>query len=691
MISRLSLQKKSLLLVASILFIIITLNTAVLTINSYKKYKNAILSKTIAIGDGMLRDIRKIVNLGVPLESLDGLSEKLVELISRDEAIGFSLVMDSSGKILFNSDTESIGLILTDKPTDNALTSDAILVQDTALYYDIAFPIYDVEEELAGVLRVGVKKTSVKSQLYQLLFWALGFSVLSFALALILVYYGISRFITKPILAMEVAADRISLGNLTEKIPVKGHDEVSRLGDAINRMAFNLKDMIAKVSEITQSVSTVTEHIALASRDIVHTSDLQEKAIEDTSLSIQEMGITISQVASSTKNLSEVTEETSSSIMETKTSIEEIAENTNMFSESAHETASFIEELLTNVKQVAESVENLSASSGEIATSIEEVSATTRDIQERAKESVMLAEAVTKNASDRGMNASSAAIRGMEDIKNTVVSLSDVINLLGKKSVDIGKILKVINDVSEQTNLLGLNAAILAAQSGEYGKGFSVVADEIKALADRTSSSTKEIVKLIKSVQDETKSSIKMVSESIHTVESGMSLVQEVNATLKNIIESSQSSTAMARAIHLATEEEALSIKQITSSVENMTGQTERISFAIQEQSKGSNFIIQETEKVKNLASQVQRAINEQKNVSSQMAKAVDSIADQSAQIASATSRHEEKSVQIVKSMDNVRTSSQKMITSSIAMSEIISSLHEEASHLVEAIRKFKV
>lgn len=314
-----------------------------------------------------------------------------------------------------------------------------------------------------------------------------------------------------------------------------------------------------------------------------------------------------------------------------------------------------------------------------------------RNRDDRAKESVVLADAVMKNASERGMKALNAAIKGMQDIKSDIFSLSETINKLGKKSVDIGRVLNVIDDVADRTTLLALNAAILASQSGEHGKGFAVVAEEIKALAHRTTDSTSEIAGLIKSVQAETSSSVKMVSDSIKTVESGMKLVNDLNETLRSIIESSKASTSMARAIQRATEEEAIVINNITSSIEHVTGQTGKISSAIQEQSKGGNFIIKETEKVRNLSSNIQKAVNEQKEGISRMAELAENIFDQTIQIADATSRHEEKSVDIVKSMDKIRSTSSSLADASNAMNEIVSILHKDALNLIEEMNKFKV
>jgi methyl-accepting chemotaxis protein len=688
---RFTLQKKAIFIVSGILFFIIAVNTGVLTYIAYDRYRNAILSKSAAIGEGMQREISKIVNLGVHLDLMEGLNEKLQDLISRDEAIGHSMVIDGSGKVLYHSDAQKIGLKLTDEVYVNALSAKKMMTQTAAPFYTLSFPLLDSEDKIAGVLVLGVKMEVIKSRLYELLKWALGISVFSFAVSLVFVYFSISRFIAKPITVMERGANKIASGDLTEKIDVRGEDEVANLGEAINRMVFNLKDMIAKIVSVSQKVSRATENVVITSREVLDVSDMQKEEIQSATLAVQEMGVAITQVAESTKSLSQVAHETSAAVMETKTSMESIAENANINNESAQETASIIEELLANIKQVAESTERLTDSSIGIASSIEEVNATTKEIDDKAKESVVLADAVMKNASERGMKALEAAINGMREIKNGIASLSETINKLGKKSVDIGKILNVIDDVADRTTLLALNAAILASQSGEHGKGFAVVAEEIKALAHRTTESTSEIAGLIKSVQAETGSSVKMVSDNIKTVESGMKLVNDLNETLKSIIESSKASTSMARAIQKATEEEARVINNITTSVEHMTGQIGKISSAIQEQSKGSNFIIKETEKVRNLSGNIQKAVNEQKEGTSRMAELAENISEQTVQIANATGRHEEKSVEIVRSMDKVRSTSGTLVEASNAMNEIISLLHKDAQNLLDEMNKFKV
>lgn len=685
-----NLQKKVIGLIAGILFFVIAINTSVLTYTAYNKYKAAMLSKTEAIGEGLQKDLGKVLGLGVPIGSLEGINEKLKELISRDKALGYSMIINSTGTILFHSDERAIGKEVKVETYRNPGASEQVVINKLDNFYNISLPLLDSESKISGYLHIGVKLNAINAQLYSLLFWSAGISILCFFLSLLLVIFFITKFITRPIMDIEKVADRISGGDLSYAIEVKGNDEIASLGNAINRMAFNLKDIILKIGKITNSVFSVTSNIVISSRGVLTSSDVQKHAVEETAKAIEEMNVSISNVASSAEDLFESANDTASSLVEMVASIENIAKNSTIFNESANETASSIEEMAATIKEIAKSLENLSDAGEAVASSIEEVNSSTKGIEERALESVVLAETVMDNASNKGINAAHAAMTGMENIKKDVVSLSDVINMLGRKAQEIGKVLKVIDDVANQTNLLAINAAILASKAGEHGKGFSVVADEIKNLAERTSLLTQEISEVIKSSHDMTRSSIGMASGSIQTVDKGIELVRNVNGALSEIVESSKASTEMAKAIQRATSEESLVIKQITRSVQEMTEQTENISRALHEQSRGSKLIIEATERVREISFQVKVATNEQKENSKYMTSKIENVTRQVGRIVHDTGIQKQRSVEIIRIIEKIRDSAHQLTDSSENMSKVINSLKDEALYLVTELKRFR-
>ncbi|UCE79784.1 MAG: HAMP domain-containing protein [Nitrospiraceae bacterium] len=510
--------------------------------------------------------------------------------------------------------------------------------------------------------------------------------LIGFAIAILL-----QKTLSAPLNQMANLSKKVADGDLRLEIARTQDEEINVLTSSFANMISSLKVILTKIGGITGSISDVTSQMTKSSEDVIKATEVQKQAIEETFSATDDLNTSISHIATSTESLSEAARESSSAILETKTAINTIADNAHTFTETANETASSVEEMVATMKSIAENVDALSTTSDEIASSIEEVYTTTKDIEKSAGESVSMAETVMMNASDKGMNAYRAAIEGMEVIKKNVSALANVINVLGKKSEDIGMILGVINDVSDQTNLLSVNAAILASKAGEHGRGFAVVADQIKELAERALLSTNEIGNLITSVQEETRSSVKIASEGLQAVDQGMKLAKEINEALNEIIDSSKVSTDMAKSIQRATTEEAIVIKQITAAIENMSEQTEAISNALQEQYKGSTFIMGETEKVKDISLQVSTATNEQKEVSNQIASAIENVAAQAFQIAGSTNSQKEKSTAILQSMDKIQSSTQTLMSSTEAMNAVLSKLKEESLNLMSAMERFKI
>ncbi|MBI4684035.1 MAG: HAMP domain-containing protein [Nitrospirae bacterium] len=688
---KLNLQSRFILMIALVLFIALSISTVVLIFVTADKYRNVIYSKTAAMGEVILHDIGKALNLGIPVEYIEGVNEKLQALMSKDKDIAYSMVTDTKGKVLFHSDTSLVGKELTDKPSLNAASTDKLLVQRHDFFYDLSLPLNNAEGKQVAFLRIGLRYSAVNAQVYSLIIGALGMSLSSFLVSLIFIYFYISKFITGPLIRMEHAAEQIAAGNLAVKVDVRGEDEISSLGRAINRIASNLKDILTKIRSITNSVQSVTENIVLSSGKVLSGANFQHNAVEKTAGFVREIDNSISSVAESAKNLSLSSEGTSASSLEMATSIENVAENANFFSASASSAASSVEEMIASIKEIADSLELLSASFDETSSSLTEISTTVREIEDNAVESVRLAEHVTVEASDKGMNAADAAIKGIEEIKASVGSLADAINRLGKRSEEIGEILTVIAEVADQTSLLALNAAILAAQAGEHGKGFAVVADEIKDLAGKTAISTKEIASLIESVQTETRSSVKMVKEGMLSVDKGVKLVQEVNVTLRSIVESAGTSTEKAKFIQRATTEETQVIEHVTKAIKHMSEQIAHISRATKEQDKGGRLVIDAVEKIKEISRQVKNATAEQSEASKHISKASGNVSQQAEQIADATAKQQEKSKEIVSSIESIKKIAAESVNISNQMNAAVRSMEEEAKSLLLELQKFKV
>lgn len=685
-----NLRNRPLYIIAAVLFLALVINAAVLTYISYNRYKQFILSKAVSEGGALSREIGKVIALGISIENIGGLNEKLKNL-AMDKAIDYSMILDTEGRILFHSKEEYVGKAYKDPGTLKALASKETYTQKWGNSYDISLPLFNTEKEKVGILRVGIKSSIIKKELYDLLSWSIGFSILGFLLFAAIIYFSVERFITGPIVDMEKIATNISAGDLTEKVEGIGKDEIASLSNAINSMSANLRDVILKIKKLAYDVSSVTVAITESPASVLRVVDLQKNTLEEHARHIEEMNSYISSIALSSESLYQSAEEERSALESMNESISRIAENANSFYINALESASSVEEVMTSIKETAHNIEVLSVSAEDSAAAVDMVNATIAEVQKNAEESVQLAEKVSIDASEKGLTSLSTAKKGIRDIKESVNDIAKTINSLERRSEEIGNILNVIDEVAAQTNLLSLNAAILAAQAGEQGKSFTVVADEIKRLAERTSLSTKEIAERIKAVQTETQSSVEITSKGIETVERGEKLIEEVDNALHSILESSRASTDMSKSIQRATAKEANAIRQITNSIKRTTEQLELILRGTKDQSKGSNIIIEASEKIRNDSEQLKSATEGQHNSIKQISLISENVSSQAGQINSAIDRQKKMSNEIVFTIEKIQETTTELLTSVTGMDSNIKSLSNDAKNLLKEIQKFKV
>ncbi|MET0411153.1 MAG: methyl-accepting chemotaxis protein, partial [Polyangiaceae bacterium] len=234
-------------------------------------------------------------------------------------------------------------------------------------------------------------------------------------------------------------------------------------------------------------------------------------------------------------------------------SIEELEKEVVTQTAIGEQATHHLKEMIAALKEVNEHIEVLAARAEESSSSIQGMT--------------QVNDQVAESMGELGAASILKTIGEIYRIKESSQEAVAVISNLGSRIDAIGQILNVIDEVAEQTNLLALNAAIIAAQAGEHGKGFAVVAEQIKDLAERSGASTKEIADLIKTIQSESRNAIQAVERGAQNVDRGVQVSNEAERALKKILESSEKSTDMVRAIARATVEQAKGSKQVTDSI----------------------------------------------------------------------------------------------------------------------------
>jgi len=503
-------------------------------------------------------------------------------------------------------------------------------------------------------------------------------------------WYMIRRMVIKPVKAVEDAAQKLSEGDMSFDVEINSIDEIGRASRAIKLSMFSLSDILKRIKDITRRVNHLVTEVEGESKRIIEGAMVETEAVTNISSSVEEMNAAISDIADGTEGLAASAEETAASMEQMVTSIAEISNSTNDLSSAVEATSASIEELSATIKEVAGNASELASSAQETQSAITEISAAVKEVEQRSKESASLSDQVKKDAKTLGMTSIEKTINGMKDIKASVETTAGFIHKLGGRSEEIGKILNVIDDITDQTTLLALNAAILAAQAGEHGKGFSVVADEIKQLADRTSLSTQEIGQLIQSVQQEVSDAIEAMKDGLKSVETGFKVTSEAADALRKIVESSTKSSEMSAAIERSTTEQSKAIALVSVAMERVLTMVGQIAKATTEQSKGIQLIMHATERMHDISKHVRTATNEQSLNSRQVSQAIEIVSDKSQQISRAINEQKIGSNQIWVSIEKIKDIPRENRDRSFKMNQMVRELHRDVELASTEMERFK-
>ncbi|MCS6263988.1 MAG: DUF3365 domain-containing protein [Nitrospira sp.] len=267
----------------------------------------------------------------------------------------------------------------------------------------------------------------------------------------------------------------------------------------------------------------------------------------------------------------------------------------NMIKKVAHVTdkvASASVELSATAEEISKGTDTLTSRASQTAAAVEEMNATVGQVAQNSGKAASLAQDTVKTAQEGGTVVSST-ISGMQQLSEAVSNSATIISDLGKSSDQIGEIVRTIEDIADQTNLLALNAAIEAARAGEQGRGFAVVADEVRKLAERTTKATKEIGDMIRQIQHDTRGAVDSMQQGTQKVTAGVDLVNKTGEALSQIVRMVSESADMIRQIAVASEQQSVATQQIASDIENVAKVTKESSSGAHESAKASQDLSQ--------------------------------------------------------------------------------------------------
>jgi methyl-accepting chemotaxis protein len=248
---------------------------------------------------------------------------------------------------------------------------------------------------------------------------------------------------------------------------------------------------------------------------------------------------------------------------------EQVAVSSEQLSQSAEQTKQAINQITLTIQEVAAGTETQVQGAEESAKAMEEMS---KGIQRIAEKSTVVLDASveTVKEAEQGNDSIQKAVRQMDSISHSVNHSASVIKSLGERSKEIGEIVEVITSISSQTNLLALNAAIEAARAGEHGRGFAVVADEVRKLAEQSRKSAEQITDLIQKIQEGTTQAVSAMIDGTREVETGIVTVHQTGEAFKLIVKAAQRVAEQIEEVSASSQQMSASSQQVTASVEEI-------------------------------------------------------------------------------------------------------------------------
>ncbi|HPN39460.1 MAG TPA: methyl-accepting chemotaxis protein [Melioribacteraceae bacterium] len=470
-------------------------------------------------------------------------------------------------------------------------------------------------------------------------------SAISFILSFI-----VGRFLTnaikEPLERAKLMMQNLSKGNLKTRLKLDIKDEIGEMANAMDNMADNLADKMNQLYKISEGDLNVSfsnyssdDEITPSFERIVKTlNNLRDEII---SLNNEAKNGNLSFRGDLNKfkgvyfNLVKGVNETIDSLMTPikegsdvlgilakgdltvrvvgnyfgdhqliKNSINSVADSLGSalseVNQASMAAASAANQISASTEEMASGSQELASQVTEIAGAVEEM---TKTIYESTKNTGTVAEK-SKLASQRvkhGVDKVNDTKTGMQRIVKSATKTGEIIANLAKQTEQIGQITQVIDEIADQTNLLALNAAIEAARAGEQGRGFAVVADEVRKLAERTTKATKEIADTIKTIQNGVMDANSSMQEAQSSVVEGMKLTDDVSTSLFAIMENTNDVTDLATQVSAASEELSATSEQISKSIENISSVTQESASGVQQIARAAEDLNRLTENLQGL------------------------------------------------------------------------------------------
>jgi len=500
---------------------------------------------------------------------------------------------------------------------------------------------------------------------------------------------GLSRDMGQSLERMVEFNHRLAAGDLTRIPAIWADDEMGALADDL-RIAFQgLARMTREIARASEGVDEEVTRTVGITESLHQEVSTQTASADRTTQSLKAMEEGMRRVSRAMEQVATATQEVSSTILQMQASVEEIARNSDVLIQSVEKTVSSSNEITASAGSVRASTDRLYQSGQEAVSFFAELDASLEETRRNARSLSDTSTRVTQDA-ETGFSAVAAVedeilrtTRATEESRATLGELTSSIERIGR-AVDL------IQDVTEQTNLLSLNASIIAAGAGEHGKSFAVVATQIRELSSRTAGNAKEIRGVIRSLTHGGEEMASSMGRTFQVVERSAELSRAAGDALRTILESAAGQEEMSKRIASATEELAHGGQSANRAMHSIFEMMEGISNATRDQVSSAQYLNQEAERVRDVALQLKNATEEQAKGTGVISQAITQIMEDSRQTTQAVLQQTQETGAIYDAMREVSATAQSIENAFKELAQAADHLRSSASTLRQEIRSFR-
>jgi methyl-accepting chemotaxis protein len=358
--------------------------------------------------------------------------------------------------------------------------------------------------------------------------------------------FVLSRRVLKPVGELAKFSERLVAGDARARAEIESGDDFAFIAENFNRSAAKVAHAVTNQQAQDSLQRSITDLLNTINQVARGDLTIRGKVTNDA------LGNVVDSVNFMLDNFTKVLERVRKAAIDVRTSASQIRESSD--------------EMSSGAMQQDQEITNTSSAVEELTVSMKQVSNNAEASAEAARRAL--------DAAEQGNRAVTDTLEGMQRIRASVQATAKKIKSLGDRSLEISEIINVINDITEQTNLLALNAAIEAARAGEAGRGFAVVADEVRKLAEHSRSATKDIAALIKAIQAETNEAVVVMEEGTREVEVGAGLADQAGKALEAISSVVRQSAELVQEISLASKQQVRGTEGVANAMQIISGIT---------------------------------------------------------------------------------------------------------------------